>query len=89
MTTYKILVGGRVQGVGYRNYIFRTAMELNINGYVKNLEGGEVQIMAEAKKDVLENFLDYCKKGSDRSEVKSVDYEEISSLELNNFEIQI
>jgi acylphosphatase len=47
----KLVVRGRVQGVGYRYFIARTASELGINGYVKNLYSGDVEIVAEGRKE--------------------------------------
>ncbi|MBN2664746.1 MAG: acylphosphatase [Bacteroidales bacterium] len=89
MTAYKIIITGRVQGVGFRNYVLRTAIDLKVNGYVKNLKSGEVHVVAEAKKDVLEVFLDYCKIGSDASDVQSVNYKEVEVSKFNYFQIQI
>jgi len=63
MTTYKITVKGRVQGVGYRYFIKRKAESLDIKGYVRNDKSGDVQILAEGEKDVLEELMDYCRVG--------------------------
>ncbi|WP_243670666.1 acylphosphatase [Methanoculleus chikugoensis] len=38
---------GRVQRVGYRDHIYNETFERDISGYVKNLETGEVEIVAE------------------------------------------
>ncbi len=42
---YKVI--GRVQGVGFRNFTWRTAMALGIRGYVKNLYDGSVEVLAQ------------------------------------------
>lgn len=89
MQAYQIIVKGRVQGVGYRYYIKQTAERLGIKGYVKNLKSGDVMVVVEAKKDVLKDFLDYCKIGSSMSNVKSVNFQEVPFFGYNFFEIQI
>ena len=40
------LIQGRVQGVGFRWYVHREASELNLRGWVRNTEDGEVEVVA-------------------------------------------
>jgi acylphosphatase len=40
------LVKGRVQGVGYRWFVHREASELDLRGWVRNTEDGDVEIVA-------------------------------------------
>ena len=89
MTTYKITVKGRVQGVGYRYFIKRKAESLDIKGYVRNDKSGDVQILAEGEKDVLEELMDYCRVGPSSSIVKSVNYQKVPFVGFIFFEIQI
>ena len=42
-----IIVSGMVQGVGFRYTVRASAASLKISGYVKNLEDGTVEIVAE------------------------------------------
>lgn len=48
---------GRVQGVGFRFTAEDIARDLNVNGWVKNLRDGRVEIVAEAEEEVLKDFL--------------------------------
>lgn len=48
MTAKKILTQGIVQGVGFRPYVYRLAMNLNLKGYVRNL-GNVVEIILEGE----------------------------------------
>lgn len=57
MKTTKILVGGIVQGVGFRPFVYRIATELNLNGYVRNL-GNVVEIILQGEDEKITNFLD-------------------------------
>jgi len=52
-----IFYDGRVQGVGFRFTVEYIASDLNIKGWVKNLHDGRVEIMAEAKEDLLNELL--------------------------------
>ena len=52
-----ILYSGRVQGVGFRFTAESAAIESGIQGWVKNLGDGRVEIMAEAEEEALKAFL--------------------------------
>jgi len=56
----KIKITGIVQGIGFRPFVYRAAVNFNICGYVCN-NGGEVFIHAQGKEWEIEGFLDYIK----------------------------
>lgn len=56
LTTYYIHIEGRVQGVGFRPFVYRLAHELDIRGWVRN-EGDGVHIQAQGREAVLQTFL--------------------------------
>jgi len=49
---------GRVQRVGYREHVYNETFERNISGYVKNLDNGEVEIVAEGSEEDLQDLID-------------------------------
>ncbi|MBM3251683.1 MAG: acylphosphatase [Candidatus Omnitrophica bacterium] len=57
MKRIHVIYSGRVQGIGFRFTAERIALSLGITGWVKNLFGGEVEIVAEADEKKLEKFL--------------------------------
>jgi len=49
------LIQGRVQGVGFRWYVHREASELNLHGWVRNTEDGDVEVVASGdERDLAE-----------------------------------
>jgi acylphosphatase len=58
MTTKRIFVTGRVQGVGYRDWVVRTAQRTGITGWVRNVRDGRVEILASAEDEVLDQLLE-------------------------------
>ena len=60
MEKARLLVQGIVQGVGFRPTVFRTAKELELNGYVRNL-GNIVEIVLEGSKSEIIQFSDILK----------------------------
>ena len=53
----KIQVTGIVQGVGFRPFIYRTAIEKDLKGYVKNRGDAGVEILLEGSKSAIHEFL--------------------------------
>ncbi|MGW8248714.1 MAG: carbamoyltransferase HypF [Acidiferrobacterales bacterium] len=53
----RLHIGGRVQAVGFRPFVYRTAREIGIDGWVRN-EGGAVTVHAEGTGQALEKFID-------------------------------
>ena len=69
----EILVGGRVQGVGYRNFAQRRAQEWRLTGYAVNLPDGRVKIRAEGDLTAIEQFVRDLGKGPPLARVDRVD----------------
>lgn len=52
----KFLISGIVQGVGYRFFAQRSAARHQVRGYIKNLEDGRVETLAEGSVKAVEEF---------------------------------
>jgi acylphosphatase len=53
-----VCFAGRVQGVGFRYTTQRLAEGFPVTGYVRNLPGGEVELVAEGETEMVQGFLD-------------------------------
>lgn len=71
----RIILRGRVQGVGFRWFVKQHADQLGINGYVKNLHNGDVEIEAEGEKSRVEDLIDEVKKGPTFAKVQDIEVE--------------
>ena len=56
-------VRGRVQGVGFRYFVVRRALELGVVGWVANAADGSVHCVAEGSPDALDAFEATLRKG--------------------------
>jgi len=63
MKRVRVIISGRVQGVGFRYFVQEKAFYFGIKGYVKNLPGENVEIDAEGDEKQLDAFLAACRKG--------------------------
>lgn len=70
--TISIIITGKVQGVFYRQSTKEKAKELNITGTVKNLDNGNVHIIATGTSEQLEKLIDWCWQGPRRATVTAV-----------------
>ncbi len=52
-----ILYNGQVQGVGFRFTAERIALDLRLNGWVKNLTDGQVEVVLEGEEEGIKTFL--------------------------------
>jgi acylphosphatase len=68
----EIVVEGRVQGVGYRDYAQRLAGRLGLAGFVMNLDDGRVRARAEGPRAVIQEFVRALEKGPPLSQVSAV-----------------
>jgi acylphosphatase len=57
----EIVLEGRVQKAGYRDYIDEVAFGLDIKGWVKNLEDGTVKVVCEGRSEDIEEFINKIK----------------------------
>jgi acylphosphatase len=53
----RVYYSGRVQGVGFRYTAHRLAQGFDVSGFVRNLDDGRVELLAEGDPAELERFL--------------------------------
>lgn len=71
-TTRHYLVSGLVQGVGYRRFAEKAALELGLTGWVRNLHDGRVEVVATGEPSRLNAFLQRLNEGPRAAEVSDV-----------------
>lgn len=84
-----IIVRGLVQGVGFRYYIRRVASQFGLNGYAENLVHGDVRIVAEGERGLIEELVKTARIGPRSSHVAALSVEwETPSNDFQGFEIR-
>ena len=83
-----IVITGRVQGVGFRYWLYKTAVRNNINGWVKNKISGEVEALLIGNAVKIDNLIKLCEKGPPSSKVTKVEIQNYKKEYLKkSFEI--
>lgn len=88
MTRRRVVVGGRVQGVFFRDTTRRRAEALGVAGWVRNTADGMVEAVFEGEPGPVEQMVDFCRQGPGGAEVSSVEVTDEAPEGLTGFEIR-
>ncbi len=72
-------VEGRVQGVGFRMFVLRTAVALDLCGWVRNRANGQVEVWAEGSPSNVSSLLNQLKQGPPAAVVTHVDFQWVNA----------
>jgi acylphosphatase len=83
----KIIIKGTVQGVFFRNFVKDNADKLHLRGFVRNVDGGKVEIFAEGNIDDVDKLYVICKKGPKHAVIKEVKVSEQGFQDFREFKV--
>jgi len=65
-------IHGRVQGVGYRYWTVGEALARGLDGWVRNLPDGTVEVLVSGPSDAVDAMVVACRKGPAFASVRSI-----------------
>jgi len=83
----RVLLAGRVQGVGFRFFAERAAREAGVNGWVRNLPDGGVETVAEGEEQAVARYLERVQQGPPGARVTGSRVFEVEPARYRSFEI--
>ena len=85
MIRRRLLVHGRVQGVGFRYSVARQAQSRRVAGSAANRPDGAVEVVLEGEPDAVESLVRWCEQGPRGAVVDRVDVFEEQPEGLRSF----
>ena len=84
-----IIIKGRVQGVAFRYHARNLAYQLGVYGWIRNLFNGDVELLVEGSKKIVEEMVEWCKEGPRQAVVEDIRIEWLPySGKYNKFQIK-
>ncbi len=73
MRARRLVISGRVQGVGYRDWMVAQAQATGVHGWVRNRPDGGVEALVYGETDAVEELLRACRRGPRHAAVSRVE----------------
>ena len=81
-------IGGRVQGVFFRQWTSDQALQLGVAGWVRNLQDGSVEAHVEGEQSAVEQMIHLLRLGPTHARVDELKLEEAEHEGLSEFEVR-
>ena len=73
----RLVITGRVQGVGYRDWALATGQRLGLSGWVRNRADGSVEALIVGDEHAVGRMIDACRRGPTLARVDDIDVEPV------------
>ena len=88
LSAKRYFIRGRVQGVGFRYFAQREAVELGVSGYTRNLDDGRVEVYAVGTPGQLADLAGRLWTGPRFADVRGVEEQEAAVQQYDTFHIE-
>jgi acylphosphatase len=82
------VIGGTVQGVGFRMFVQHKAAALGVSGWARNLEDGRVEVYGVGTADRLSDLAAALRLGPRLAEVRTVDERDEAVEAVSGFAVR-
>ena len=82
-----LTISGRVQGVLFRSNVKNKSAELGLKGHARNLENGDVEVVAQGNEEKINELIDFIKKGPGIASVTGIQIKHKEPENFKSFEI--
>ena len=79
---FQVLIRGQVQGVGYRAWAEITAVELGVEGWIRNCRDGAVEALFAGSEESVLTMIELCRDGPPGARVVAIDQREADSTDM-------
>jgi acylphosphatase len=85
MKTLHLFIIGRVQGVGFRDWLVRKAAKLRLTGWVRNVDADTVETVLSGEDDAVDTCVQLCWHGPSMASVSHINSTETKTPEQSFF----
>jgi len=85
----RLVIEGRVQGVGFRDACRRAAAKAGIAGWVRNLPDGRVEAWLEGDRDAVGRVAAWCRHGPSWAGVSNVELHDVEPAGHGDFRVTV
>ena len=78
----RIMITGRVQGVGFRAFVEEEARRRGLRGWVRNRSDGAVEAVLGGPTGAVSAAIEACRRGPSSAEVRALDVQEAETTAL-------
>jgi acylphosphatase len=79
---FQVMIRGQVQGVGFRAWAEVTAVELGVEGWIRNCRDGSVEAVLAGSEEVILTMIELCRDGPPGARVVAIDQREAGPADL-------
>jgi len=80
--TLRVVIRGRVQGIGFRAWTEVTALERGVEGWVRNRRDGAVEALFAGPEEIVLTMIELCRDGPPGARVDEIDQREAPAEDL-------
>ena len=85
IVTRRLLISGRVQGVGYRVSLVAVAEQLGLKGWVRNRRDGGVEAVIQGEAKAVEDLAAWAQQGPPHARVEQVQGSDVATEDSGPF----
>lgn len=85
MSAKRLVITGRVQGIGFRRWMHIRAQRMGVSGWVRNRSDSSVEALLDGPADAVEELLRACRRGPPGAEVRSIEESAADPVEAPGF----
>ena len=74
--TCRLIIRGRVQGVGYRAFLRHEAQRHGVAGWVRNRRDGSVEAVLQGSAEAVQSVIEHARRGPHGARVTDVEVSE-------------
>jgi acylphosphatase len=79
---FQVMIRGQVQGVGFRAWAEVAAVELGVEGWIRNCRDGSVEAVLAGSEEVVLTMIELCRDGPPGARVAAIDQREAGPADL-------